>query len=252
MNKIWNAFGQIPVYKYVLCAVILSFLTIFYDKGKERLPQKIKSKALNKFCVLVLTIIVEFIALLVPEIITPGDSTGEPSGTPTDAPISSSLSPEASGPLTLSICYDDLSNYEKLNFSGAKATSELIYSGELFRAVYAIDGDLDSTWQEGAEGLGIGESLTLYFPSEEAVNIIEIYPGFISSDYVFENNGRPKSLKFEFSDGSSCTFDFEDKRGGVVLKLSETVITDSICITILDAYDAPWEDTAIAEVVAYQ
>lgn len=172
--------------------------------------------------------------------------------TPVAISISSpspSVPPE---PLSLSICYDDLSNYEKLNFSGAKATSELIYSGELFRAVYAIDGDLDSTWQEGAEGLGIGESLTLYFPSEEAVNIIEIYPGFISSDYVFENNGRPKSLKFEFSDGSSCTFDFEDKRGGVVLKLSETVITDSICITILDAYDAPWEDTAIAEVAAYR
>lgn len=252
MTKLWRVVSQNITYSVFIVVAITSCSIVLFDKLKDKLSKIIRSKALLLICEIILTMLVELTALIIPDIISGTDLPEPPSATPIYTPSITSAPDLPTEPLTLSSFDGDLSDYEKLRFSGAKASSELIYEGELFRASYAIDGDLDSTWQEGAAGLGIGESLTLSFPDEVSVNIIEIYPGFISSDYVFENNGRPKSLQFDFSDGSSCTYDFEDRRGAVVLKLSETVVTDYICITILDAYNAPWEDTAIAEVAAYR
>ena len=158
-------------------------------------------------------------------------------------------------PLSLSAYYGERSRLQRLSFSRAEASSEL-YDPNYgrFPAGRAIDGDRASSWQEGVEGYGVGESLTLRFAQTTQVSVIEIFPGFADSEYTFYVNSRPRSLRFTFSDGRSCTFEFEDKFStqGHLLALSEPVLTDFIQITIEDTYDAAWQDTAISEVIAYR
>lgn len=154
--------------------------------------------------------------------------------------------------ITMSQFTGDLSKLNKLLFVNASASSELAdaeYGN--FPALLAIDGKTDTSWQEGAAGYGIDESITLYFADSTEVSVIEIFPGFSKSDYTFFSNGRPSRLKFDFSDSHSCTYDFEDTPGSVAIALSEPVTTDYVCITILGVYSAEWQDTAISEIRAY-
>ena len=175
------------------------------------------------------------------------EAAAAPSPTPTPVPSPTAV------PITLAPYDGQLSQLSRLRFSRASASSYLsnAYYGT-FPASLAIDGHTGTAWQEGVSGYGVGESLTLYFSEDTEISVIEIYPGFAKSEYTFYANGRPSSLQFEFSDGTMCTYDFDDVCESSVLELSEVVTTSYIRLTILGSYDAEWQDTAISEVCAYR
>ena len=172
-----------------------------------------------------------------------------PAPTPKPTPVPT---PAPTPKPTIRVAEVNLSDYTKLTVSSAEASSELVYEGERFYASYVVDGDVTSSWQEGANGLGIGESITLHFKDAKDVSVITIAPGYQLNKVAFQNNGRPAKLRFEFSDGTSCEVTIPDEMGTVQLLLSAPVRTEYVRVVILSAYSAEWEDTAISEIQFYR
>ena len=143
-----------------------------------------------------------------------------------------------------------MSSYHSIRASTAAASSEIHYQGKIYRAANAIDGDLTSSWQEDADDDGIGEYLIVYYDQIESVDLIRLRLG--SSGY-YKENGRPKTLLFEFSDGSQSQYSFPDINKDYYLQLTSTVKTNYIKMTIMDVYPGEkWSDTCISEVTAFQ
>lgn len=171
---------------------------------------------------------------------------------PSAEPAPTYRAAEHTDPLTMSEYAGNVSDLSLLTFSDASATSELddpTYGK--FPASNACDGKTLTSWQEGEIGCGIGESITLSLPEDTEVSAIFLYLGNMESEYAYYANSRPSELLFSFSDGISCTYHFEDSFRCYRLALSRPVKTDYIQITILDAYEADWKDTAISEIIAY-
>ena len=166
--------------------------------------------------------------------------------TPTPAPT-----PE---PLSMWFFSGSTGQLTQRSFTSAAATSYLSDKqyGD-FPPSYAIDGRTDTSWQEGVEGLGEGESITLWFDGPTSVSVLRIFPGFTRDETTFRLNGKPCELRFAFSTGESCTIVLADSFGGKDLALSRAVTTTYVKITILSVYDSEsrWKDTAISEVIAF-
>ena len=149
--------------------------------------------------------------------------------------------------------YRELSELEQAPFSRASATSQIYASGLNYYADKAIDGSIKTSWQENVEGQGIGEALTVFFDSVTDISYIGILAGSFESEEAYYANSRIKKAKFEFSDGASFDYFFDDIPNISLIELSRTVSTRYIKITIEDVFPGKtWDDTAIAEVFAYR
>ena len=116
----------------------------------------------------------------------------------------------------------------------------------------AADGSIYTSWQEAAPGYGIDEWLTLYLDAEADIRYITLYLGNWESVELYNENGRPDALRFDFSDGSSVTCAFNDSMEVFEVALSKSVRTEWIKITILGSYEGTkYEDTCITEVELY-
>ena len=186
---------------------------------------------------------------------------GEPSPSPAQAavtttPVDPATPTPAPTPEPLSMWFfsGGTGQLTQRSFTSAAATSYLSDKqyGD-FTPSYAIDGRTDTSWQEGVEGLGEGESITLWFDGPTSVSVLRIFPGYTMDEAAYRLNGRPCELRFAFSTGESCTIVLADSFGGKDLALSRAVTTSYVKITILSAYDSEsrWKDTAISEVIAF-
>ena len=154
-------------------------------------------------------------------------------------------------PLSASTFAGWLGSYNQRSFSGAYASSELVEDNIRFSASYAIDSSINRPWVEGVSGSGIGETLTLYFPHETTVSVIDLTLGYARDTQRYYNNNRPSLLRFSFSDGSSFDFGFWDEMTDQAIELNWPVSTTYIQITILDVYYGTVNDTCIYLVKAY-
>ena len=141
-------------------------------------------------------------------------------------------------------------DYKKVPFVSAAATSEIYDAGILYAATNAVDGDLTTSWQEDVPGDGAGENLTLYFGESKDICLLSLRLG-VSSNYVA--NSRPKTLHFEFSDGTNTSYTFEDSNREFLLRFSRTIQTNYVKLTIVDSYTGnKYDDTGITEVICYR
>lgn len=193
--------------------------------------------------------------------VDPATPTPAPSPSPaqtavTTAPVDPATPTPAPTPEPLSMWFFSGSTGQltQRSFTSAAATSYLSDKqyGD-FPPSYAIDGRTDTSWQEGVEGLGEGESITLWFDGPTSVSVLRIFPGYTMDEAAYRLNGRPCELRFAFSTGESCTIVLADSFGGKDLALSRAVTTTYVKITILSVYDSEsrWKDTAISEVIAF-
>jgi len=147
----------------------------------------------------------------------------------------------------------NLSELQQVSFYRASATSQIYASGLNYYADKAIDGSIKTSWQENVEGQGIGESLTVFFDRVTDISYIGILAGSFESEEAYYANSRIKKAQFEFSDGASFDYYFDDIPNISLIELSQTVSTRYIKITIEDVFPGKtWDDTAIAEVFAYR
>ena len=147
--------------------------------------------------------------------------------------------------------------YSQVYFSGAQASSEL-YSYQTkhsYPASNAIDGKTSTSWQEGASGDGIGETLTLYFDRTQSVSMLSFRIGYASKDEWYYNNNRPCDVEISFSNGEYFYWTFNDSNSEQMIELSHSVYTDWVEITIDSVYQGSMhgsmQDTCISEVCAY-
>lgn len=174
------------------------------------------------------------------------------------APVSASLaasqgrcSAASSLPDEISVesFYGNLNLLKELRFRSACASSELKDGNIVYTASKAIDGDYDSSWQEGAEGSGVGESIILSFDGPRELSVLTICPG----NYLYyEANARPKIIELIFSGGYSAYAAFPDSPGNYAMELSRPLLTEYVQIRVLEVYEGDWHaDCCISEVGAY-
>ena len=117
----------------------------------------------------------------------------------------------------------------------------------------AMDGALETAWNEGSPGDGTDEWIELYNPTPQHVTAVSIAGGYPKlykdgSDVYYKNN-RPRQITITY-DGGSQTYTMQDLRGQFqTFTLPQPVDTTSVCIIINSVYrGANYNDCCIAEV----
>lgn len=144
--------------------------------------------------------------------------------------------------------------YVKAGLSSASATSSLYQPGIDNSPYVLVDGMDYSSWQDGVDGPGIGESITLGFDREYRVRFIVLRLGNWYSDgwtdYYIRNN-RPKQIMFSLG-GREFTVEFPDEMKEYCIEFSEEINASALQMTIVDVYaGTEYDDTCICEVDTY-
>ena len=153
------------------------------------------------------------------------------------------------------ICLDatnmDFSSKPKYIFINASASSVVSQAGYDNSAMVAVDGLLETSWQEGVSGNGEGQYLEIYLDNEHPVKYLVLYLGnWRSYDWFYDNN-RPQSLTIQIGDYTT-TQEFADGQIIHCIELSQPIQASRVRLTINSVYGGrDWQDTCIAEVMAY-
>ena len=112
----------------------------------------------------------------------------------------------------------------------------------------AVDGRVDTAWNEDAEGVGIGEWIEIHTPNDEVMPItgLHILDGYQKSEELFASNGRPTKVSIELSDGTvmEANLWYDD-----YILLGKVAEANWVKVTILEAEaGADWEDVCITEI----
>lgn len=144
----------------------------------------------------------------------------------------------------------DLEGYSRVTISEAAATSTTPAEdgGDLYGPQSAVDDSDDTSWQEGADGQGVGEQLTLTFDRDYGVKYIFLKLGSWTSENYYYQNNRPETLAITVG-GNTFNVSFPDEMTEYCVELSDTVTTNQITLQIENAYvGTAWDDTCITNV----
>lgn len=139
--------------------------------------------------------------------------------------------------------------YTQVTVSSATATSTIQQDGIDNTPHVLYDGTLWSSWQDGVDGDGIGQSITFTFDRTYRIRYLVMRLGnwYSSDDYYYRNN-RPSKMTFELGD-EEFQVDFPDEKREFVVELSEDVPADSLKMIIDGVYSGTtYQDTCINEV----
>ena len=171
--------------------------------------------------------------------------------TPTLAPTPSpetSAAASASGPPTQAPSV-------QLTLLGARASS-VVGNREMFQPAMAIDGALDTSWQEGAADEA-GEWLEVTFEPSR-LDYIVIYSGYQLSHDAYLANLRPETVLVSVNGGGPEAFVLADSEQPQRLDLEDVEAANAVRIEIVTtypseatAYGGPFDDLAISEVRAF-
>ena len=172
-------------------------------------------------------------------------ATPEPTATPAPEPTEV--------PLTISVAEakPNLSAYLKVNVAAASATSTITQEGYDNSAIKAFDGDQTSSWQEGRDDAGIGESITGYFDRSYEVKYICLKLGNWRDTTRNKENCRPQTITIT-TDEFTQQFVFPDEQREFYIELSKECTLSYLTITIDSVYPGTlYQDTVIADVAIY-
>ncbi len=139
-------------------------------------------------------------------------------------------------------------------YGDGDASSFLEQDGELmYYPCKSNDGDVTTSWVEGAEGDGIGEWVKVHLDEGKEYYFFDILGGYGESESLWEQNNRVKKLGITFSNGYSEEFDLEDVFEKQKFSFADEVNGVSYAdLEILEVYEGTgYDDTAIAEVRLY-
>ena len=129
------------------------------------------------------------------------------------------------------------------------ATSTLVWNGIEYPPSQIADGSLELAWQEGVEGCGEGESVSIYFDKKYKINGMIIYGGYQKSEKLYGENSRPKDIMISFDDGTVLQSTLSDVCDGQTITFDNPVEAGGVTIIILSVYEgSTYEDTSISEV----
>lgn len=125
-----------------------------------------------------------------------------------------------------------------------------------------IDGNPETAWVEGVDGVGEGETITLHMKEKTEVHGVAISNGYLASSDLYLKNGRIKRVKIDAGNGITlqkdipesdiCQFDSDEIKLASFVEFEQPVTTDTIIITILEAEPGEkYDDTCISEIEVY-
>ena len=158
----------------------------------------------------------------------------------------------------VTLCYVETYTQEK-KVQSAAATSNLAdYQDKSYGADKLIDGNAATPWVEGVDGTGVGEQIILSLPGTTTVHGILLYNGYLQTDDLHTKNGIVTRVSVDFGNGVVVEEDVWDPTMYVEdpipsrVELDQSVKTDKIVITILDAKSGTkYDDTCIGEIIVF-
>ena len=141
----------------------------------------------------------------------------------------------------------------------AEAGSSLVSqkTGMVYGPELMLDGDINTSWQEGEDGWGEGETLNFSFYGEEVpLKVISFYGGSFQSEEKFMENGRPAAItviyRLEGEEKERFSAELEDTMMPNYLQLDQAVSCDAVDIQIDSVYPGSrYQDTAVTELAFY-
>ena len=172
----------------------------------------------------------------------------------TDSDAEENSDVEVVAPELLLVRYDEekLSKATKLEIKEADATTFLVSnSGNTYPVEYSYDGDITSSWQDGTEGYGEGESLSYWFKEPVKLKYICIYPGSGENEDKFYQNGRPREISF-LLDGLNYNLILADTPVFQMIEVSGDLTCDWASLILTSVYEgSKYQDTCLAEIEFY-
>ena len=175
---------------------------------------------------------------------------------PTDPPAARPTAKPAPSSLKCTVSESAPSNFKKLRwypFDTSDASSYLIQNTSIYydnQPHSAMDGDIITSWQEGAAGLGIGESLWLGYNYPTKISCLVMHLGNWRTSEIYGNNARPKSFRLRIGSWSQ-EITFKDGMTVKYVTFSEPCEVDELEFVITAVYQGIDEDCCISEIEAY-
>lgn len=145
----------------------------------------------------------------------------------------------------------DLGLYTQLSVASTNSSSTVAQAGYDNSSSQVIDGREETSWQEGVDGDGIGQTLTLNFAQSQKVKYIGLKLGNWRDNGYYLQNNIPAALSIGMG-AFSTSANFSSDKVIHWIKLSDEWETSSLTLTINDVYrGSEWQDTCIAEVMIY-
>jgi hypothetical protein len=130
--------------------------------------------------------------------------------------------------------------------SALKATN----SGN-YRATNLLDGNLETAWNEGADGPGLGEWVEFQFTLPLTLVRIELANGYQLDEGRFHSSARIKTVQLEYSDGETQLVDLLDTQEYQSIN-TLSIRTEWIRMTIVSVHPSyMWADASLSEVRFY-
>lgn len=149
----------------------------------------------------------------------------------------------------------DIPNYELLSRTYRDATSTLVEYGKEYSVENLKSLEAESSWVEGVDGYGIGESFIIENSWGENYPYIFIINGFISLKHpnLYKENGRIKKILVEdIVNNTSVTCDVLDTPNPQTVDISKLNSSEDLKITILEVFEGEkYQDTAIHYFITY-
>ncbi len=144
------------------------------------------------------------------------------------------------------------SAYSGVKPASCNASSVLVgTTGRNYGTEYLFDGNLETSWQEGEDGDGIGVSITSVFASKTQVRGIAFWNGSEVSQEKFEANNRLKDITVSVSCSGqtwSASYTLQDVMGEQVILFDQAVPMESVLIRIDSVYNGSvYQDTVLSE-----
>lgn len=182
------------------------------------------------------------------------EETAAPTRKPTSSPTETSEPTPTEAPLTASLVdidRADMTGCSPANVREAIASSVVEQEGYDNSAAMLVDGNVVTSWQEGASGDGINEFVNLKLDREYEVKYITLNLGNWRDQQRYNENNVPKTLTI-WLDEKSFKIDFPHEQTQFCLEFSEQCPASEIYVRIDDVYEGSlWDDTCISEITIY-
>jgi hypothetical protein len=119
---------------------------------------------------------------------------------------------------------------------------------DAYHAGYLLDGRTDFGWVEGADGLGVGEHLTIGFEAPLTITGLDLWNGYQRSEQHFTANARLAKLELAVDGGAPVALAVADTQGPQRLELPAPVTGKAFVFTVTEAVSgSKYEDLVISE-----
>ena len=164
---------------------------------------------------------------------------------------STEASPEAVTPVTaklVDISQVDFTEYKQVRVASAEASSVIQQdNGAVNTPMMMFDENIETNWQEGVDGPGLGEWVDAKFRQESGIKYLTFKLGNWKTSRYYYGNNKPSKMTITVGEFSQ-QIEFPDEWTEFCLEFSRPCQADGIYMTIDEVYPGTdWDDTCITD-----